>query len=163
MPATTNDTMMAGPASMEATRPVMTKMPAPMMAPMPSEVRPTGPSTRRRRFSPSASASNVLRLLRANIWRKNMNDLRAWVVGAGGRGTDRRSVLSLLGRQEDGSPIRPTTASDLSGVGLLLRARAVGDVRARRRGRRQVALGRLAGGAQGRPQPQLLAQDAVVP
>jgi hypothetical protein len=37
---------MAGPASLAAARPVMTKMPAPMMAPMPSEVSETGPSTR---------------------------------------------------------------------------------------------------------------------
>src|SRR5690348_3100408 len=50
---------MPGPASLAATRPVITKMPAPMMAPTPSEVRPIGPRMRRSRFSPRASASSI--------------------------------------------------------------------------------------------------------
>src|ERR1700746_775220 len=66
---------MAGPASTAATRPVMTKMPAPMMAPMPSEVSPTGPSTRRRRFSPRASAWRVASDFLANSCLKNMRNL----------------------------------------------------------------------------------------
>ena len=63
---------MAGPASLAATRPVMTKMPAPMMAPTPSEVRPTGPRTRRSRFSPSASAG----AFPATSWRRAVS--RTW-------------------------------------------------------------------------------------
>src|SRR5882672_2173845 len=58
MPATTNDSRMPGPASVAATRPVMTKMPAPMMAPTPNDVSPIGPRIRRSRFSPSISACN---------------------------------------------------------------------------------------------------------
>ena len=72
---------MAGPASSAATRPVITKMPAPMMAPMPSEVRATGPSTRRRRFSPSASARSVSSDFLANSCFQNMPYLMARVHG----------------------------------------------------------------------------------
>ena len=45
------DIMIAGPASWRPP-PVITKIPAPMIAPMPRAVRPTGPSTRLSRFSP---------------------------------------------------------------------------------------------------------------
>src|SRR4051794_5459759 len=75
---------MAGPASAAATRPVITKMPAPMMAPMPSEVRPTGPSTRRRRFSPSASARRVSSDFLANSCWKSIDSSRSAGLGAGG-------------------------------------------------------------------------------
>src|SRR5262245_11508425 len=66
-----NEIRMPGPASLAATRPVITKIPAPMMAPMPSEVRPIGPRARRRRLSPSASALRVSSDLVANSCRKN--------------------------------------------------------------------------------------------
>src|SRR5262249_61262964 len=72
MPATTKDSMMAGPASWAATRPVITKIPEPMMAPLPSEVSEIGPRTRRRRLSPSASARSVSRDFLANSCLKNM-------------------------------------------------------------------------------------------
>ena len=52
---------MAGPALSAAATPVNTKMPVPMMAPTPRAVRPTGPSTRLRRFSPSTSARSFSR------------------------------------------------------------------------------------------------------
>ncbi len=42
---------MDGLAYSRATRPVVIKMPAPMIAPIPSAVSVTGPRTRRRRFS----------------------------------------------------------------------------------------------------------------
>jgi hypothetical protein len=42
MPATTNDSTSPGPAYWFAARPVRTKMPAPMMQPMPSAVSVTG-------------------------------------------------------------------------------------------------------------------------
>ena len=51
--------MTAGPASAAAVRPVITKMPAPMIAPMPRDVRLIGPRIRRSRFSPIISACNV--------------------------------------------------------------------------------------------------------
>ncbi len=50
---------MAGPAYCAAARPVMTKMPAPMMAPTPSDVSEIGPSTRCRRCSPAISAKRI--------------------------------------------------------------------------------------------------------
>src|SRR6266566_2088009 len=46
----------AGPAYSAATCPVITKMPAPMTAPMPSVMRLSGPSARVRACSPRASA-----------------------------------------------------------------------------------------------------------
>src|SRR5262245_8643909 len=72
--------MIAGPASMAATRPVMTKMPAPMIAPMPRDVSPTGPSTRRSRFSPSASARSVASDFLANSCLKNIAVLSSFGV-----------------------------------------------------------------------------------
>src|SRR5688572_24983363 len=46
IPATTIDSTTAGPACAAAAWPVSTKMPVPMMAPIPRSVRSTGPSTR---------------------------------------------------------------------------------------------------------------------
>src|SRR5690242_10152817 len=69
-----NEIMMAGPASSAATWPVITKMPAPMIAPMPSEVRPIGPSTRRSRpSSATISACSVSSDLVANSRLKNID------------------------------------------------------------------------------------------
>src|SRR5262245_56689611 len=51
--------MTAGPALVAAVSPVVTKMPAPIIAPTPREVSAIGPRTRRRRFSPSISGSSV--------------------------------------------------------------------------------------------------------
>src|SRR2546423_222790 len=55
MPATTNDSISAGPALLLAATPVSTKMPVPMVAPTPILVSCSGPSTRRRRPSPAIS------------------------------------------------------------------------------------------------------------
>src|SRR6266852_3343871 len=49
--------MIAGPAYSDAAEPVSTKMPAPMIAPMPSVTRFTGPSARFRLCSPVSAAS----------------------------------------------------------------------------------------------------------
>ena len=54
MPASTNENMIAGPAWADATCPVRTKIPAPMMAPMPRLIRFSGP---RVRFSSLFAAS----------------------------------------------------------------------------------------------------------
>src|SRR5512143_1575801 len=57
MAAKTNDSGTAGPACRAAARPVSTKMPAPMIAPIPSIVRFSAPSVRFSDRSPVASAS----------------------------------------------------------------------------------------------------------
>src|SRR5262249_51400797 len=67
--------MIPGPASWAAARPVITKMPAPMMAPTPSDVSPMGPSARRNRFSPFISASNFSNDFRAKSCSQNMDYL----------------------------------------------------------------------------------------
>ena len=56
----TNDSRMPGPAYCAAARPVSTKMPAPMMSPMPSITRRPGPSTRFSEcaWAPEASAAS---------------------------------------------------------------------------------------------------------
>ena len=56
---------MAGPAWVAAATPVRTKMPAPMMAPMPSRVRSTGPRTLLRAIS-QAPWSALIALVRAS-------------------------------------------------------------------------------------------------
>src|SRR6266571_2869074 len=61
MPATVYDSISAGPPTLCAAAPVATKMPAPMMAPMPRLVSWIGPSTRRRRCSPFISSSRISR------------------------------------------------------------------------------------------------------
>src|ERR1700739_4485332 len=53
------DTMIAGPAYSEAADPVSTKMPAPMMAPIPSVTRFIGPRARFRLCSPVSDASFI--------------------------------------------------------------------------------------------------------
>ena len=58
IPATTYESISAGPAMLRAAAPVATKIPAPMIAPTPSEVSCTGPRTRRNLFSPAISASS---------------------------------------------------------------------------------------------------------
>src|SRR5262249_39677386 len=55
MAASTNDSMIAGPAWLAAAWPVMTKMPPPITAPMPRAVSPQGPRWRRR-LRPLASS-----------------------------------------------------------------------------------------------------------
>src|SRR5580698_2188254 len=59
MPASTNDKTIAGPAYFAAADPVRTKMPAPMMAPIPRVIRFTGPSARLRLCSPVSDASFI--------------------------------------------------------------------------------------------------------
>ena len=57
MPATTNESVSAGPARVAEATPVRTKMPVPMIAPMPIAVSAHGPSDRLRppsSFAPSA-------------------------------------------------------------------------------------------------------------
>src|SRR6185503_8102879 len=67
-PATTSDNMSAGPVLSWAATPVSTKMPVPMTAPTPSAESWTGPSTRRRRFSPFISSYSIDIGLRAKNW-----------------------------------------------------------------------------------------------
>src|ERR1051325_2972243 len=57
MPPSTNDRTMAGPAFFAAAVPVNTKMPAPMIAPMPSVVRFIAPSVRFKPCSESAASA----------------------------------------------------------------------------------------------------------
>src|SRR6185437_10402483 len=61
-----NDRTTAGPAFCAATCPVSTKMPVPMIAPMPSVVRFRAPSTRFRLLSVVASVCSAVMLLRRN-------------------------------------------------------------------------------------------------
>src|SRR5512140_851150 len=68
MPETTYESMSAGPATLCAAAPVATKMPAPMIAPIPRLVSWTGPRTRRSRFSPFISSRSMASGLRANSW-----------------------------------------------------------------------------------------------
>src|SRR5689334_8921348 len=65
-PATTYDTVSAGPAVLCAAAPVATKIPAPITAPTPNAVKLTGPSARFSRFSLSISASRSFSFLVAN-------------------------------------------------------------------------------------------------
>src|SRR5208337_288712 len=58
-PASTYDNMMAGPAYREAADPVSTKMPAPIMAPIPNVIKLTGPRARFRLCSPVSPASFI--------------------------------------------------------------------------------------------------------
>src|SRR5882762_3434044 len=53
------ESMIAGPAYSDAAEPVSTKIPAPMIAPMPSVTRFTGPSARFRLCSPVSDASFI--------------------------------------------------------------------------------------------------------
>ena len=57
MPASTIESTIAGPACSAAASPVNTKIPVPMMAPMPSVTRLRGPRTRFSECSPVAAAS----------------------------------------------------------------------------------------------------------
>src|SRR5688572_32180124 len=57
MPATMNASTIAGPAYCAAALPVSTKMPVPMIAPMPSATRLTDPRVRLRVWVPSLDAS----------------------------------------------------------------------------------------------------------
>ena len=66
MPASTNESTMAGPAYKAAAAPVSTKMPVPMMAPIPSVIRLIGPSARLRQCSPVSCAS--ARIVSIGFW-----------------------------------------------------------------------------------------------
>src|SRR5947199_2028719 len=59
-PDTTKESMSAGPVLSCAAMPVNTKMPVPIMAPMPRQLNWIGPRIRRSRFSPSISSSRSL-------------------------------------------------------------------------------------------------------
>ena len=65
-PATTNESISAGPVVSWATLPTRTKMPVPMIAPIPKALNATGPSTRLRRWPPSNSCDRLSRDLVAN-------------------------------------------------------------------------------------------------
>jgi len=54
MPAATNERAIAGPAIVPAALPVRTKIPVPMITPIPITVRSIGPSARRSRRSGSS-------------------------------------------------------------------------------------------------------------
>src|SRR5690606_6456944 len=78
--------MIAGPASSAAARPVTTKIPAPIIAPTPSDVSETGPSTRFSRCSPAISAASNSKLFRTH------NCLRHIRVLFGGNLLERHSL-----------------------------------------------------------------------
>src|SRR4026207_982139 len=78
MPANTKESTTAGPALSAATVPVRTKMPVPMMAPMPSRVRLSGPSTRFRLWSPAAWACST-----ATDFRLKRFIRPRWLAGGG--------------------------------------------------------------------------------
>src|SRR5712691_2125234 len=67
-PDTTKETIRAGPVRSWAAWPVKTKIPVPMTAPTPRAESWTGPSTRRRRFSPFISSYSIESGLRAKSW-----------------------------------------------------------------------------------------------
>ena len=64
MPANVNDSTTAGPAFSAATVPVSTKIPVPMIAPMPSMVRLSAPRARFKLWSVSASVWSSVTLFR---------------------------------------------------------------------------------------------------
>ena len=57
-PQKRKETTIAGPAAVAAAWPVRTKIPAPIIAPIPSVIKFTGPSARRRECSPLSFASS---------------------------------------------------------------------------------------------------------
>src|SRR5713101_2823985 len=63
MPARINERTIAGPAYCAAAAPVRTKMPAPIIAPIPREISDTGPRVRLRLRSPDSPASCIKRLI----------------------------------------------------------------------------------------------------
>src|SRR5689334_22065091 len=65
-----NERRIAGPAAVAATGPVRTKIPVPMMAPMPSVTRLIGPSARRR---PPASPCASARIFETSFLEKRAN------------------------------------------------------------------------------------------
>src|SRR5262249_10897389 len=97
--------MTAGPALLAAVSPVVTKMPAPMMAPTPSDVRAIGPRARRSRFSPSISLRRFSSDLRAKSCCRSMSasgrrgGLRAEQVAAGRHPRRGNAVLADLAAQ----------------------------------------------------------------
>src|SRR5437660_3351413 len=97
MPTTIIESGTAGPAYSAATWPVMTKIPAPMTAPIPSATRFTGPSARTSEWSPAAAASarNTEMDLVANrlirpMWEPPPVRTTAW--GRAGRSGDERAL-----------------------------------------------------------------------
>ena len=62
-PAMTNESTIAGPANCAAAVPVSTKIPAPIIAPMPSVIRFTGPSARFSECSCVSAASAIIVLI----------------------------------------------------------------------------------------------------
>src|SRR6185437_14163031 len=70
IPAMMKERTIAGPAAVAATGPVRTKIPVPMMAPMPRVTRFTGPSERLSECSPVSEASAMITLsgFLANSW-----------------------------------------------------------------------------------------------
>src|SRR5690348_244963 len=80
-------------------------MPAPMMAPTPRAVSDTGPRTRLRRLSPSASASSTRRDLRANSWfsieERSVRNCKRRLIGEMVRLRGLRARWPASGRIED--------------------------------------------------------------
>src|SRR6185295_10135794 len=109
-PEATNDSIRAGPVLSWAATPVSTKMPVPMTAPTPRAVSCSGPSTRRRRFSPFISSSRRLRGLVAN--RGLAKDTSA--ASARARPRVERSIRVPGSKSTPGCPKAPAAAS--SGV-----------------------------------------------
>src|SRR5580765_1664068 len=125
IPDITNDSISAGPVLSCAATPVRTKMPVPMMAPIPIAVRETGPSTRRRRCSPAISSRSSLSGFFANSWLAMRSPPGAPGASAGGLSHDGAEIRRLARRSDgarraDGAQ-RPETPAGLLEVGHLLR------------------------------------------
>src|SRR5687768_7131951 len=80
MPATMNASTMAGPAYCAAALPVSTKIPVPMIAPMPSATRLTDPRVRLRVCVPSLDASACSSSIDLRVKRL----IGRWVRGSAG-------------------------------------------------------------------------------
>src|SRR5437763_779678 len=78
----TKERMTAGPACCAAAVPVYTKIPAPMIAPMPMRIRFTGPSARRSSLASATTGSGVVR----SVTPACVIVLAPLLFGGGGRG-----------------------------------------------------------------------------
>src|SRR5881397_3763741 len=85
MPASTNASTTAGPAFCAATVPVSTKMPVPMMAPIPSMVRLSAPRARLRLWSVSASVCRSVTLFRRSRFMRPSSEGESYGLGTGAR------------------------------------------------------------------------------
>src|SRR5690242_20044846 len=126
MAAITNDRMIAGPACSAAAWPVITKMPPPITAPMPSAVRPQGPSVRFR-LGPSSTAA----LLKSVFFASNWSSMGIPDQSRGARSARGRREAGLLGFSVAG---RARSAALVGEVAAAVAVDAVEDEADRRPG-----------------------------